>query len=104
MAQPVAMPAQEIAPRQVQLGNAAPTDDTIHHARTDEKGPRASEAAGKADDADGLRHVLPVAAADAHTIGEMQPVGLGPQADRRDPLALALPFPAAHPAGAQAAF
>ena len=103
MAEPVAMPAQEIAPRQVQLGDAPPAGDPVHHAGTDEIGPRASEATGNADDADGLGHVLPIAAVDAHTIGEMQPVGLGAQADRRDLLAVACPLPAAHPAGAQTA-
>src|SRR4051794_15807702 len=55
------------------------------------------------DDADGLGNVLPVAAADAYTIGKAQPVGLGSEADRRDFLAVASPLPAAHPAGAQAA-
>src|SRR5437868_8947859 len=77
---------------------------TCHHAGTDEKGPRASEAASDADDAHGLGHVLPVSAADAHTIGEMHPVGIDAQADPRNPLTIMRPLPAARPAGAQTAF
>jgi hypothetical protein len=42
---------------------------------------------------DGLSDILPVAAADTHAIGEMQPVGLGPQIDRGDALDFALPLP-----------
>ena len=99
----IAMPAQEIAPRPVQLGDAPAAGDPVHHAGTDEIWPRAAEAAGHADDADGLVDVLPLAAADAHAIGEMQPIVLGAQIDRGDLFAVARPLPAAHPAGAQAA-
>jgi hypothetical protein len=31
---------------------------------------------------DGLGHVLPIAAADAHAVGELQPVVLSPQIDQ----------------------
>ena len=71
MGEPVTMPAQEIAPGQVQLGDTPPAGDTVHDAGTDEKGPRAAEATGDADDADGLGHVLPVAATDAYPVGEL---------------------------------
>src|SRR3984893_7889582 len=73
----IAMPAQEIAPWPVQLGDAPPTGDAVHHTWTDEIGPRATKAARHADDADGLLNVLPLAARNARAIGEMQPVGLG---------------------------
>jgi predicted short-subunit dehydrogenase-like oxidoreductase (DUF2520 family) len=62
------------------------------------------EAAGDADDADGLGHVLPLPTANAHAVGQMQPVGLGAQVNRGDLLAVARPLPASHPAGAQASF
>src|SRR4051794_657903 len=97
------MPAQEVAPWPVQLGDAPPTGDTFHHTGTDEKGPRAPVSTGDADDVDGLGHVLLVAVAGAHAIGEMQLVHSGAQAYRRDPLAVARPLHAALPAGAQAA-
>ncbi|MFN9960178.1 MAG: hypothetical protein ACK55I_44415, partial [bacterium] len=70
---------------------------------TTRRPPRPAEAAGDADDADGLDHVLPLPTADAHAVGEVQPVGLGAQVDRRDLLAVTRPLPAARPAGAQAA-
>ena len=54
MGEPVAMPAQEIAHRPVQLGDAPPAGDAVHHAGADEIRPCAAEAAGYADDADGL--------------------------------------------------
>ena len=85
------MPAQEIAPRAVQLGDAPSAGDPIHHAGADEIRPRPAEAATNADDADGLSDVLPLVAADAHAIGEMQPVVLGAQVDQRDLLAVARP-------------
>lgn len=71
------MSAQEIAPRQVQLGDAPSAGDAIHNAGTDEVRPRATEATGDAGEANGLRNVLPVAAAGAYTIIEVQPVALG---------------------------
>jgi hypothetical protein len=97
------MATQEIAPRPMQLGDATLTDSSVHHAGTDEKGPHAAKPAGQADDANALGHVLPLAAADAHAIGEMQPVVISAEIDRGDLLAVAAPLPAAHPAGAQAA-
>src|SRR5271166_3416399 len=97
------MPAQKIAPRPVQLGDAPAAGGPVHDAGADEIGPSSAEAAGHADDADGLVDVLPLAAADAHAIGEMQPVMLGAQFDRGDRFAVAHPLQAAHPAGAQAA-
>src|SRR5271166_1209295 len=100
----VAVPAQEIAPRSVEFGDAPPAGDAIHHAGTDEIRPCSAEATGYADDADGLGHVLPLAATDAHAIGEVQSIVLGAQIDRGDLFAVASPLPAAHPAGAQAAF
>src|SRR4051794_31661869 len=75
--------------------------DTVHHPGTDEKGPRASETARDTDDTDGLGHVLPVAVAGAHTMGEMQLVHSGAQANPCNPLAVARPLHAALPAGAQ---
>ena len=55
---PVTMPAQEIAPGQVQLRDAPPAGNTVHDTGTDEKGPRPSEATSDTHDADGLGHVL----------------------------------------------
>src|SRR5205823_7860237 len=72
--QAITMPAQEIAPRSVQFGDAPAAGDPVHNARADEIRPRTAEAAGHADNADGLGHVLPFAAADTHAIREMQPV------------------------------
>src|ERR1700730_7149684 len=66
----IAMPAQDWP---VQLGDAPPAGDAVHHTRTDEIGPRATKAARHADDADGLVNVLPLAARNAHAISEMQP-------------------------------
>ncbi len=59
------MPAQEVAPRPVQLGNAPPASDPVHHAGTDEIRSRPTEAASDADDADSLVHILPFPTADA---------------------------------------
>ena len=64
------MPAHEIAPRPVQLGDPPAAGSPVHHAGTDEIGTSSAEAAGRADDADRLVDVLPLAAADAHAIGE----------------------------------
>lgn len=66
----------------MQLGNAPAATDPIHHAGANEIGPRTTEPARRADDADGLGQVLPVPAADARAVGEIQPIGLGAQIDR----------------------
>jgi hypothetical protein len=52
---------------------------------------------------DGLGDILPIAAADADAIREVQPVSLCAQIDRSDIFALALPLPAATPAGTETA-
>jgi hypothetical protein len=70
------VPAQETPPRLVQLGDTPAAGGPVHDAGADEIWPSSAEAAGHADDADGLVHILPIAAADAHAIGEMQPVVL----------------------------
>ena len=97
------MPAHEISPRPVQFGDAPAASGPVHHAGADEIGPNSAEAAGHADDADGLVDVLPLAAADAHAIGEMQPIMFGTHIGRGDLVAVARPSPGTHPAGAQAA-
>ena len=97
------MTAQEIPPRTMQLDHALTARDAVHHAGADKIGPRAAETAWNADDAGGLFHVFPVTASDTHTIGEMQPVFLGPQVDRRYFLAVPAPLPTSAPSGSQAA-
>src|SRR5215468_1771124 len=72
MREAITMPAEEIAPRPIQLGDAPPAGDPIHQAGTAEIWSRSAETAVDSDYADGLGHVLPIAAPDAHAIGEMQ--------------------------------
>jgi len=67
----LAMPAQEVTPWSVQLGDAPAAGDPIYDAGTDEIGSRSSKPAGDADDTDDFCHVLPITAADAYAIGEM---------------------------------
>jgi RNA polymerase sigma factor (sigma-70 family) len=61
------MAAEKIAPRPVQLGDAPPAGDAIHHARANEIGPSAAGAAGHADDADSklAGAAIPIAASAA---------------------------------------
>ena len=99
----ITMAAQKVSPGPMKLDDAPPAGDSVHDTGTDEIRPRAAKPAGDADDADGLLHVFPVAAGDAHPIGEMQPVFLGTQIDRRHLLAVAGPLPAAPPSMMQAA-
>lgn len=56
----IAMPAEKIAPRPMQLGNAPSADNSVHRTRADEIRSRATEPAGHADDPDGLIHVLAI--------------------------------------------
>ena len=93
VSQPIAMPAQEITAGPVQLGDAPPADPAVHDARTDEIGPRSTVLACDADDADALVDVLPIAAADAYAVGEMQLIEFGAQVDPSDSLAIARPLP-----------
>ena len=88
----VAVPAQEIAPRRIQFGDAPAARCPIHDAGADEIRSRPTVAARHADDADALGYVLPLAAADTHAVAEMQPVGLRVQLDRGDLLAIARSF------------
>src|SRR6266508_2379806 len=97
------MPTQEIAPRPVELADPAPAGHAVDHTWADEKGPRSAEATGQADDADGLRHILPTAAADADAIGQIQLISLGAQINQGDFFPVATPFPTTEPAGAKAA-
>jgi hypothetical protein len=87
----------------MQFGDASAAGDPVHHTGTNEIRPRPAEAAGDADCADGLIHILPLVAADAHAIAEMHPIVFGTQIDRGDRFAVAGPLPAARPASAQAA-
>ena len=73
------MAAKEISAWSVQLGDAPPAGEAVHDARADEVGPRSAESARHANNADGLHHVLPFAAANPHAIGEIESVGLGAQ-------------------------
>src|SRR5262249_32859603 len=106
-----AMPTQEIAPPPVELADPAPAGHAVDHAWADEIWPRSAEATGQADDADGLRHILPTAAADADAIGQMQLISLSAQINRGDffpvaapfPTNVATPFPTPGPTGAKAA-
>ena len=90
------MPAREIAPRPVQPGEAPAAGGAVHDAGAEEIGPLPAEAAGHADNADDLVDVLPLAAADAHAVGEMQPIIPGAHIGRGDPVAVARPLPAGH--------
>src|SRR4029077_20957194 len=99
MGKAIAMTAKEISAQSVELGDAPPAGDAIHHARADEVRPTASEAAGHADYADGLAHFLPLAFGYAHSIGEVEAIRFGSQIDPSDPLAIARPLPPARPAG-----
>jgi hypothetical protein len=90
------MPAQEISPRPVQLGDAPAAGGPVHDAGADEIRPSSAEAAGRADDADRLVDVLPLASADAHAIGEMQTIILGTHIRRGDLVAVARPLAAGH--------
>jgi hypothetical protein len=74
--QVIAVPAEEVAPRSVELGNASAAGDIVHSAMADEIRPRAAEAAGCTDNPNGLSHVLPVVEALAHAIGKVESVAL----------------------------
>ena len=87
------MPAQEIARRPVQLGDAPTAGDPVYDAGADEIGSSSAVAARHADYGDGLVDVLPLAAAVAHAVGEMQPIILGAHIGRGDPVAVARPSP-----------
>src|SRR5208337_3082312 len=102
MSEAITMPTEEIPARPVELGDASAAGDALHLAGADEIRSVAAKPAWHADHADGLRHVLPFTAGDAHAIGEMQLVVLGPQIDPAELLAVACPLPRAGPAGAQA--
>jgi hypothetical protein len=77
MGKAVAMAAKGIAACSMELGDAPSASDAVHHAGADEIGPRTAEPARNADDADGLFHVLPLAASDAHAIGKVETAGSG---------------------------
>jgi hypothetical protein len=79
----------------VQLGDAPAAGGPVHDAGADEIWPSSAEAAGHADDADRLVDVLPLAA-DAHPIGEMQPIVFGTHIGRGDLVAVARPLAAGH--------
>jgi hypothetical protein len=103
MGEAIAMAAEKISACPIEFGDAPPAGDAIHHARTDEITPTATEAAGHADDADGLHRVLPLATIDAHAIGKVQSVGFGAHGNRGDLLAVMRPLPAAPTAKRKAA-
>jgi hypothetical protein len=98
----VAVSAEEIASRSIKRGDAPSAGDSIEHAGTNKIWPRPTEAAGHTDDADGLGHFLPLAPAELHAIGKMQPIMLGAEIDPANPLAFVCPLPDTNPAGAQA--
>lgn len=77
--QSAAMAAQEIAPRAVQTGDALTTGDPVHDAGANEIRSDTAKPARRANDADGLRHILPKAAANAHAVEQMWPVAGRPR-------------------------
>jgi hypothetical protein len=85
------MATEEIAALPIELRETPPTSNSIHHPRADEIGPRAAEPAGQMDDPDALCHIIPSAIANAHAVGELQPVGFGRQFDPGDLLPVFLP-------------
>ena len=87
------------APAHVKLDDEPPAGDPVHHSGADEIAPRATKPAGNVDDSDGLSHIFPIAAADAHPIGATPPVFLGAQIDRRHLFAFTGPVPTAPPSG-----
>src|SRR5262249_3932332 len=95
--------AQEIATWPVQLSDTPAAGDAVHHTWANEIGPRATEAAGHADEAHGLGHLFPIAGTDIHPIRQMQPIVLGAQTNRGDLFAVASPLPPPPPATPQAA-
>jgi hypothetical protein len=56
----------------MELGDAPSACDAVHHAKADEIRATAAEPARNADDADGLFHVVPLAAGDARAIGKVE--------------------------------
>ena len=82
MGETIAVAAEEVAPGPVQHCHSPTAGDTVHNAGADEIGARATKATGRADDADCLGYILPIVATNAHSVGEMQPVGVGAQIDR----------------------
>jgi hypothetical protein len=75
--EPIAMPAQKIAFRQVQLGYTPPALTAVPKTKADEIGATATEPARYPDNWDNLPHVLPFPIADGEAIGKMQPLSLG---------------------------
>jgi hypothetical protein len=99
----MAMSTEEVAARAVELGDAAPAGDAVHHPRTDEVRPGAAQPTGHADDADGLVHLLPLAAGDTDAVQETEQTILRPHTNPGDLLAVLGPPPSTLPAGAQTA-
>ena len=104
MGETIALPAQKIPIRPVQLGNSPTAGSPVSHAGTDEIRPRTAELARHADNADGLGYVFRLAATHAHAIREMQPVRFGSEIDRAEPFAIARPPPTPYPTGFETAF
>jgi transposase len=92
------MAAEEIAPWPMELGNSSPA----RNRGTDKIGPRAAEAAGHADDANGLFHIFLSFVPGTASIHEVQSVSVSHQGDRGDPFTVAGPMPTTTPAGPQA--
>jgi hypothetical protein len=73
----VAISAQKVAAREVQLGYAPSATSDVSRSRADEIGAAAAEPTSQMDDGDSLGHVFRFLIPHPHGIGKMQPLSLG---------------------------
>jgi hypothetical protein len=88
----IAMAAQKIPVREVQLGYAPSAISAAPRSRTDEIGATAAEPTTQIDDGDGIDNVFPSPIPDPDGIGKTHPLSLSAYVDRKkliadDPLA-----------------
>ena len=72
----IAMSAQKIAAREVQLGYAPSALSAVSRSGADEIGATAAEPTTQMDDGDGLGHFFASPVPDPHGVGETQPLSL----------------------------
>jgi hypothetical protein len=70
----IAMSAQKIATREVQLDYASSALSTVFRTRADKKGASAAEPTAQMDDGDGLDNVFPSPIPDPDSIGKTEPL------------------------------
>ena len=78
---PITVSAKEIEPRSVKLGHPAVACDPIDDPWTDKVGALSAEAARHPDNRGWLFDILPFARVATYTIGENEPLSLGPKAN-----------------------